>query len=52
MKPSVISAEALFEQHRATLHWEWLAGHAHPERRFDEAAVRAYCSGFPLESRA
>ena len=40
MKPSVISAEALFEQHRATLHWEWLAGHAHPERRFDEAAVR------------
>ncbi|TXH62255.1 MAG: HPr kinase/phosphorylase, partial [Burkholderiaceae bacterium] len=20
--------------------WEWIAGHAHPERRFDEAAVR------------
>ncbi|HMN76951.1 MAG TPA: HPr(Ser) kinase/phosphatase [Burkholderiaceae bacterium] len=40
MKPSVISAEALFEQHRVALHWEWLAGHAHPERRFDEAAVR------------
>ncbi len=40
MKPTVISAEALFEQHRTALHWQWLAGHAHPERRFDEAAVR------------
>ncbi len=40
MKPTVISAEALFEEHRPTLHWEWIAGHAHPERRFDEAAVR------------
>jgi HPr kinase/phosphorylase len=40
MKPSFISAEALFEQHRSVLRWEWLAGHAHPERRFDEAAVR------------
>jgi HPr kinase/phosphorylase len=40
MKPSVISAEALFEEHRPILHWEWIAGHAHPERRFDEAAVR------------
>jgi HPr kinase/phosphorylase len=40
MKPTVVSAEALFEEHRATLHWEWIAGHAHPERRFDEAAVR------------
>ena len=40
MKPTVISAEALFEEHRITLHWEWIAGHAHPERRFDETAVR------------
>ncbi len=40
MKPTVISAEALFEEHREALHWEWIAGHAHPERRFDEAAVR------------
>ncbi|MBL8301247.1 MAG: HPr kinase/phosphorylase [Ideonella sp.] len=40
MKPTVISAEALFEEHRQALHWEWIAGHAHPERRFDEAAVR------------
>src|SRR5688500_10260836 len=40
MKPTSISAGALFEEHRAALHWEWVAGHAHPERRFDEAAVR------------
>jgi len=40
MKPTVISAEALFEEFRSTLHWEWIAGHAHPERHFDEAAVR------------
>jgi HPr kinase/phosphorylase len=40
MKPTVISAEALFEEFRTTLHWEWIAGHAHPERHFDEAAVR------------
>ncbi len=40
MKPTVISAEALFEEHSAILHWQWIAGHAHPERRFDEAAVR------------
>src|SRR5512137_634623 len=40
MKPTSISAEALFEEHRPALRWEWIAGHAHPERRFDEAAVR------------
>jgi HPr kinase/phosphorylase len=40
LKPTVISAEALFEEHRHALQWEWIAGHAHPERRFDEAAVR------------
>jgi HPr kinase/phosphorylase len=40
MKPTSISAEALFEAHRPSLRWEWIAGHAHPERRFDEAAVR------------
>jgi HPr kinase/phosphorylase len=40
MKPTSISAEALFEAHREKLRWEWIAGHAHPERRFDEAAVR------------
>ncbi|WP_047193202.1 HPr(Ser) kinase/phosphatase [Caldimonas brevitalea] len=40
MKPTVISAEALFEGQRADLKWHWIAGHAHPERRFDEVAVR------------
>jgi HPr kinase/phosphorylase len=40
LKPTVISAEALFEEHREALQWEWIAGHAHPERRFDEAAIR------------
>lgn len=40
MKPTVISAEALFEEFRSTLHWQWIAGHAHPERHFDEAAIR------------
>src|SRR5512138_3146773 len=40
MKPSTISAEALFEAHRAAMRWEWIAGHAHPERHFDDNAVR------------
>jgi len=40
MKPTSMSAEALFEQHRAALRWEWVAGHAQPDRRFDEAAIR------------
>jgi HPr kinase/phosphorylase len=40
MKPTVISAEALFEEFRTALHWEWIAGHAHPERHFDDTAVR------------
>lgn len=40
MKPTSMSAEALFEQHRSALRWEWVAGHAQPDRRFDEAAVR------------
>ena len=40
MKPTSISAEALFEAQRELLRWAWIAGHAHPERRFDDAAVR------------
>jgi HPr kinase/phosphorylase len=40
VKPTSISAEALFEAHRQAMHWKWVAGHAHPERRFDDAAVR------------
>jgi HPr kinase/phosphorylase len=48
MKPTSMSAEALFEQHREALHWEWVAGHAHPERRFDEAAVSSANSAADL----
>ncbi len=40
MKPISISADALFEAHREALHWQWIAGHAHPERNFDQSAVR------------
>jgi HPr kinase/phosphorylase len=40
MKPTSISAEALFEAHRQALHGDWIAGHAHPERHFDDNAVR------------
>ena len=40
MKAAVINAEALFESNRAALRWEWIAGHAYSERRFDEEAVR------------
>ena len=40
MKVTSISADRLFEEHREALRWEWIAGHAHPERRFDEAALR------------
>jgi HPr kinase/phosphorylase len=40
MKPTSMSAEALFEAHREALHWEWVAGHAAPERKFAEAVIR------------
>ncbi len=40
MKPTTISAEALFEAHRPALRWQWVAGQGHPERHFDDAAVR------------
>ena len=48
MKPTLVSAEALFEEFRAPLRWEWIAGHAHPERRFDEAAVQSARSSADL----
>ncbi len=40
MKAALISAETLFENNRPSLHWEWVAGHASAERRFDEDAVK------------
>ncbi len=48
MKPSVISADVLFEDHRAILRWEWVAGLDARERRFDEVAVRAARSAADL----
>ena len=48
MKPTVISADVLFEDHRAQLKWEWVAGLGASERRFDEVAVRAARSGADL----
>jgi len=48
LKPTVISADVLFEAFRSTLRWEWLAGLGASERRFDEVAVRAARSGADL----
>ena len=48
MKPSVISADVLFEDHRGKLQWQWLAGLGASERRFDEVAVRQARSGADL----
>ncbi|MDO5087520.1 MAG: HPr kinase/phosphorylase, partial [Comamonadaceae bacterium] len=48
MKPTAISADVLFEDHRASLRWQWIAGLGAPERRFDEEAVREARSGADL----
>ena len=48
MKPTVISADVLFEDHRSTLRWQWVAGQGASERRFDEVAVRQARSGADL----
>jgi HPr kinase/phosphorylase len=48
MKPTVVSADVLFEDHRSALKWQWLAGLGASERRFDEVAVRAARSGADL----
>ena len=48
MKPTVVSADVLFEDFRGTLRWEWVAGLGASERRFDEVAVRAARSGADL----
>jgi HPr kinase/phosphorylase len=48
MKPSVISADVLFEDHRSKLKWQWVAGLGASERRFDEVAVREARSGADL----
>ncbi len=48
MKPTVISADVLFEEFRTKLRWEWVAGLSASERHFDEVAVRAARSGADL----
>ena len=48
MKPSAISADELFEDRSAILHWQWIAGRNARERRFDEEAVREARSGADL----
>lgn len=48
MRPSVISADVLFEAFRGRLRWQWLAGLGASERNFDEVAVRAARSGADL----
>ena len=48
MKPTVVSADVLFEEFRAALKWEWVAGLGASERRFDEVAVQAARSGADL----
>jgi mannitol/fructose-specific phosphotransferase system IIA component (Ntr-type) len=48
VKPTVVSADVLFEDHRAQLRWEWVAGLGASERRFDEVAMRAARSGADL----
>jgi HPr kinase/phosphorylase len=48
LKPTVISADLLFEAFRSSLRWEWLAGLGASERHFDEVAVRAARSGADL----
>ncbi|CAN1504694.1 HPr(Ser) kinase/phosphatase [Limnohabitans sp. B9-3] len=48
MKPTVISADLLFEAFRSSLRWEWVAGLGASERHFDEVAVRAARSGADL----
>ena len=48
MKPSVVSADVLFEDHRETLKWQWVAGLSASERRFEERAISEARSGADL----
>ena len=48
MKPTVISADLLFEAFRERLRWEWVAGLGASERHFEEVAIRAARSGADL----
>jgi HPr kinase/phosphorylase len=48
VKPTVISADVLFEAFRERLRWEWVAGLGASERHFEEVAIRAARSGADL----
>jgi HPr kinase/phosphorylase len=48
LKPTAVSADALFQEFRHNLKWNWVAGLGASERRFDEVAVRAASSGADL----
>jgi len=39
MKPTVISADLMFEEFRSALRWEWLAGLGASERQFDAGVI-------------
>lgn len=40
MTPLAITADILFEDHRASLRWHWLSGQQAANQRFEEAVVR------------
>ena len=48
MTPSVVSADVLFEDHRETLKWQWVAGLSASERRFEYQAISEARSGADL----
>jgi len=48
LKPTAVSADVLFEDFRAKLEWQWIAGQGASERHFDEVAVRMARSGADL----
>ncbi|HXE23138.1 MAG TPA: HPr(Ser) kinase/phosphatase [Rhodoferax sp.] len=48
MKPTVVSADVLFDVFRAGLKWEWVAGLGASERRFADVAIQAARSGADL----
>jgi HPr kinase/phosphorylase len=48
VKPTVVSADVLFEEFRSSLKWQWVAGLGASERRFDEVAVQAARSSADL----
>ncbi len=52
MKPTVISADAMFEEFRGSLRWEWLAGLGASERQFDPEVISRAQSAADLAALA